>query len=250
MFTGENSPMHTKYILIIASVVLAGCNPSTSMASGDFELLGDACKALGNAEKRKQCLVVLEKMRGESKAPSADSSKPQKPQATRVPITFKDVPLGQAGVKAALSEICKQDKSNEPSTYDKTERCEFQKKRNIIWLSYGNLGHTLAVIELGDGDALDSVEIGESKGAMLGLAEILKDKYGPPKKTTNSVENKMGTKFDQDIFVWVDAQGNRITVESIYDKIDQGRVVIESATRVAARGVAEKLLKEVGKSNL
>ena len=85
---------------------------------------------------------------------------------------------------------------------------------------------------------------------MLGLVEILQEKYGAPKKTTNPVENKMGTKFDQDIFVWVDAQGNRITVESIYDKIDQGRIVIESSARVAARGVAEKLLKEAGKSNL
>lgn len=250
MFTGENRPMHTKYILIIASIVLAGCNPSTSMASGDLELLGEACKALGNVEKRKQCLVVLERMRGESKA-SADSNKPQKePQETRVPITFKDVPLGQTGVKAALSEICRQDKSNKRSTYDKTDPCDYQEKRNLVWLSYGNLGHSLAVIELGNGDALDSVQISESKGAMLGLAEILREKYGPPKKTTNSVENKMGTKFDQDIFVWDDAQGNRITVESIYDKIDQGRVLIESAARVAARGVAEKLLKEVGKSNL
>lgn len=158
--------------------------------------------------------------------------------------------MGQVGAKAALTEICKQDKSNQPSTYNKKDSCEYQEKRNIIWLSYGNLGHSLAVIELGDGESIDSVEIKESKGEMLGLAEILQEKYGLPKKTTNSVENKMGTKFDQEIFVWVDAHGNRITVESIYDKIDQGRVVIESAARVAARGIAEKVVKEVGKSNL
>ena len=241
--------MNTKYILVVlASVILAGCNPNASMASGDLELLGDACRALGNAEKRKQCLVVLERMRGESKA-SVDSGKPAKPQATHVPITFKDVPLGQAGVKTALSEICRQDQLNKRD-WHKTEPCDYQEKQNLIWLSYGNLGRSLAVIELGEGEALDSVEISGSKGAMLGLAEILREKYGAPKKTTNSVENNMGTKFDQDIFVWVDAQGNRITVESIYDKIDQGRVIIESATRVAARGVAEKLSKEVGKYNL
>lgn len=170
--------------------------------------------------------------------------------ATRELITFKDVPLGQSGVKTLLSEICKQDASNKPSSYSKQDRCDYQEKRNIIWLSYGNLGHTLAVIELGDGDSLDSVEITESKGAMLGLVDVLQEKYGKPKKTINSVENKMGTKFDQEIFVWLDAKGNRITVESIYDKVNQGRVVIESSARVSARGAAEKLLKEVGKSNL
>lgn len=241
--------MNTKKILTIAALLLSGCNTNTSAASGDLEILGEACKALGNAEKRKQCLSALERIRGESK-PTLQTTKPAGPQATRELITFKDVPLGKAEAKSALSEICRQDASNKPNSYDKKDRCEYQEKRNIIWLSYGNLGHSLAVIELGEGESLESVEIKESKGAMLGLVEILQEKYGAPRKTTNSVENKMGTKFDQEIFVWVDAQGNRITVESIYDKIDQGRVVIESSARVAARGVAEKLLKEVGKSNL
>lgn len=241
--------MKSKNILIIATLLLLGCNTGTSAASGDLEFFGEACKALGNAEKRKQCLSALERMRGESKA-APQSTKPAGPQATRELITFKDVPLGQTGVKTALSEICRLDKSNKRESWNKTEPCDYQEKQNIIWLSYGNLGQSLAVIELGEGESLESVEIEESKGAMLGLVEILQEKYGAPKKTTNPVENKMGTKFDQEIFVWVDAQGNRITVESIYDKIDQGRIVIESSTRVAARGVAEKLLKEAGKSNL
>lgn len=235
--------------LVAASIFLAACNPSSALSGSDFELFGEACNSLKSQEKRKQCQVALEKLKGESKT-APDSQKVAKPQEPRAPINFKDIPLGQAGAKAALTEICKQDKSNQSSTYDKKDRCEYQDKRNIIWLSYGNLGHSLAVIDLGDGESLDSVEIKESKGAMLGLAEILQEKYGLPKKTTSSVENKMGTKFDQEIFVWVDTQGNRITVESIYDKIDQGRVVIESAARVAARGIAEKVVKEVGKSNL
>ena len=241
--------MDIKNILIIATLLLSGCNPSNSAASADTEILGEACKALGNAEKRKQCLSALERIRGESKSPP-QAIKSAGSQATRELITFKDIPLGKAEVKTALSEICRQDASNKPNEYNKKDRCEYQEKRNVVWLSYGNLRHTLAVIELGEGEALESVEIKESKGAMLGLVEILQEKYGAPKKTTNPVENKMGTKFDQDIFVWVDAQGNRITVESIYDKIDQGRIVIESSARVAARGVAEKLLKEAGKSNL
>ena len=243
--------------LIVASIFLSACNPSSALSGNDFELLGEACASLKSQEKRKLCQVTLEKLKGESKT-APDLKKIAKSLETKIPINFKDVPLGQAGAKSALTEICKQDKSNQRSTYDnnqrstddKKDRCEYQEKLNIIWLSYGNLRHSLAVIELGDGESLDSVELKESKGAMLGLAEILQEKYGPPKKTTNSLENKMGTKFDQDIFVWVDAQGNRITVESIYDKVDQGRVTIESAGRVAARGIAEKVVKEIGKSNL
>lgn len=241
--------MRIKSILIIATLLLSGCDTSTSVANGDLEILGEACNALGNAEKRKQCMSALERIRGESKS-TLQATKPAIPQATRELITFKDVPLGKAGVKTALAEICRQDVSNKPNSYDKKDRCDYQERPNFIWLSYGNLGDSLAVIELGEGESLESVEIKGSKGAMFGLAEILQEKYGPPKKTTNSVENKMGTKFDQDIFVWVDSQGNRITVESIYDKIDEGRVVIESSARVAARGAAGKLLKEVGKSNL
>jgi hypothetical protein len=241
--------MKTILGLIVTSIFLTACNPSSALSGSDFELFGEACNSLKSQEKRKQCQVALENLKGESKA-APDSKKTAKPQETRIPINFKDIPLGQAGAKAALTEICKQDKNNQPSTYDKRDRCEYQDKQNIIRLSYGNLGHSLAVIELGDGESLDSVEFKESKAAMLGLVEILQEKYGPPKKTTNSVENKMGTKFDQEIFVWVDTQGNRITVDSIYDKIDEGRVVIESAARVTARGIAEKVVKEVGKSNL
>lgn len=243
--------MNTKRIpiLIIAALLMSGCDTSISAASGDLEILGEACKTLANADKRKLCLSALERIRGESKS-TPQATKHAGLQATRELITFKDVPLGKAGVKAALRDICRLDKSNKRETWDNTEPCVFQGNRNVIWLSYGNLDHSLARIELGEGESLELVEIKESKGAMLGLVEILQEKYGAPRKTTNSVENKMGTKFDQDIFVWVDAQGNRIVVESIYDKIDHGRVIIESSARVAARGVAEKLLKEVSKSNL
>lgn len=43
---------------------------------------------------------------------------------------------------------------------------------------------------------------------------------------------------------------SRITVESIYSKVNGGRVAIESASSVAAQIAAEKLLKEAAKSNL
>jgi hypothetical protein len=64
------------------------------------------------------------------------------------------------------------------------------------------------------------------------------------------VENGMGTKFDQEIFIWVVSHGNRITVKSIHSRIDKGRVLIESAARVAERKTLEKNVKEIGKLNL
>lgn len=49
--------MDIKNILIIATLLLSGCNPSNSAASADTEILGEACKALGNAEKTQAMLV-------------------------------------------------------------------------------------------------------------------------------------------------------------------------------------------------
>lgn len=234
---------------IVACIFLSACNPSNALSTNDFDLFGEACTSLKILGKRTQCLATLENLKKDSKYIS-DSKKLAKSQETKIPIMFKDIPLGKTGSKTALVEICKQNKSNQPSKYDKKDHCEYRDEKNYIWLSYGNLGESIATIELGDNESLDSVEIKERKILILGLAEILQEKYGLPKKSINSVENKMGTKFDQEILVWVDDQGNRITVESIYDKIDQGRITIESAARIAARGVTEKAAIEVRKSNL
>jgi hypothetical protein len=60
----------------------------------------------------------------------------------------------------------------------------------------------------------------------------------------------LGEKFDKDIFTWTDNRGSRITVESIYSQVDRGRIVIDSASSVAAKKAAEKLLLEASKENL
>ena len=195
--------LHT--ILIGASLLVVSA-PSSSFSTTDFDVLAEACNSLKAQEKRKQCQTSLEKAKGESKP--SDFKSTSKPQITSTPINFKEISLGRSGVKENLTELCKLHKSNQQSSYDKKDRCEFLDKRNIIWLSYGNLGSVLAVIDVGEGDTLDSIEITAGKSAMLELAAILQEKYGAPKRTTNSVENKMGTKFEQEIFVWVDAQGN------------------------------------------
>lgn len=62
--------MKTIQRLVVVSVFLAGCNSSNALTGNDFELFGEACNSLKNQEKRKQCQVALEKLKGESKIAS------------------------------------------------------------------------------------------------------------------------------------------------------------------------------------
>lgn len=235
-------------VLLVVCGLVASCDASTGLTAADLELFKEGCDAIKSNARRVQCLAALERARGEGKPKASSTAGAGNTSQTREIISFKDVQLGQPGVKTALTEICRQDKSNE-SSYE-PNRCDFPKRRGLIWLSYGNLEHSLANIEIGDDDALQSVEIGESKASLLGLVETLRERYGQPKKTVLTVENKMGTKFENEVFVWTDSRGNMITVETIYDKVDRGRVTIESASRVLLRGAAEKAAKEMNKSRL
>lgn len=171
------------------------------------------------------------------------------PQKTKEPISFKGIPLGEPGSIDALKQLCLANKSNN-SEYSDKSACSFEKEKTLIWLTYGILGDCLAWITLSNDGALVKIEIEGDKQNILALAETLTDKYGKPTKNKDQVENGFGTKFDKEIFIWEDSQGSRITVESIYSKVDKGRVVIESASSVAAQIAAEKLLKEAAKSNL
>jgi hypothetical protein len=159
-------------------------------------------------------------------------------------ISFKGVPLDQPGVKDAVKKICQENQSN------KDDSCSFKKRREMIWLSYGVLSDKLAWVTLGKDDSLVEIEIEGSKGEMLAQVETLSAKYGKPAKTTEQVTNGFGTKFDKEIFSWTDSRGSRITVESIYAKANEGRIVIDSASSVEAKKSAEKSLIKAGKENL
>ena len=159
-------------------------------------------------------------------------------------ISFKGVPLDTPGVKDAVKKICQESQSN------KDDSCSFKERRELMWLSYGVLSHKLAWLTLGKDDSLVEIEISGSKGEMLTQVETLTAKYGKPAKTTEQVANGFGTKFDKEIFTWTDSRGSRITVESIYGKVDEGRIVIDSASSVEAKKTAEKSLIKAGKENL
>jgi hypothetical protein len=131
-----------------------------------------------------------------------------------------------------------------------TPDCSFKKGMNNKWFSYGFLSERPAWISIGVNDSLVEIEIMGSKEEMLGQVETLVAKYGKPSRAIQQVTNGFGTKFDKEIFTWTDSRGSQITVESVYGKVDEGRIIIESASTVAAKKAAEKSLIEVGKENL
>jgi len=165
------------------------------------------------------------------------------------PITFKNIPFDQPNVKDALQKICQEEKVS----YDlnsKIDRCKFKDKVPIFIVNYGALTDATAIFELSEQDALLSVQMSGSKSEMLAQATLLTEKYGKPSKTTEQVTNGFGTKFDQEIFTWTDRSGTRIVIESIYTKVDQGRLTIDSATAVKTKASAEKAGLEAAKNRL
>ena len=159
-------------------------------------------------------------------------------------ISFKGVPLDQPNAKDAIKKICQEDKSN------KDDSCALNKSRELLWLSYGLQSHALAWVRFGKDASLVEVEIDGSKGEMVTQVETLTAKYGKPTKATEQVTNGLGTKFDKEVFTWIDGRGSRIKVESIYNKIDEGRLVIDSASSVTAKKAAEKAAITAGKEKL
>lgn len=163
-------------------------------------------------------------------------------------ITFRDIELGVDGVKEKIAEICKEDKAN---TRDKEKTCNLEKDRELMWLTYGNLQHTLAWVSIGKNGSLEQVEFnGEATVSLLGLAELLSEKYGKPHKETTSVSNRIGNKFDKHTFTWIDKKGNAIIIDSLHEKVGEGRALILSGERLKAMNIINKVITESQKSKL
>lgn len=199
----------------------------------------------GNAESRAQ-----------EKSSSSVEQSPQKqlPNKTNQTISFKGIPLGKPGIKDALQKMCIGKKFNTIQ-----DRCSFAEEKSMMLLDYETMVDAIALVTLSSDKALIKVVIDGSTQEMLTLAKALEKKYGKPLKENTTVKKEIGiqsdkgafvlkevkeAQLDKEIFIWVDDQGSRITVESIYSDYDKGGVVIESSSLVAAQGSAEKRAKE------
>ncbi|OGS94058.1 MAG: hypothetical protein A3H31_03075 [Gallionellales bacterium RIFCSPLOWO2_02_FULL_57_47] len=201
----------------------------------------------------------------ESQAQKKGSSSVEQPpqmqlsNKTTQTISFKGIPLGKPGVKNALQKICMGKKFNSMK-----DRCSFTDEKSMILLDYESLVDAIALVTLSSDKALIKVVIDGSTQEMLALAKALEKKYGKPLKQNAIVKKAIGTQLDQgtfglkevegfqldkETFIWVDNQGSRITVESIYSDYDKGGVAIESSASVAAQDSAEKSAIEPGKPN-
>ena len=190
----------------------------------------------GNAESQAQ----------KKSGPSAEQPlQKQLPNKAKGAISFKGIPLGKPGVKKALQKMC-MEKKFDPNF----DRCSFNDIKTEVLLNYENLVDSFAFITLGSDETLIKVEINGSTPDMLALAKALETKYGEPLKEHTIVKNAIGTQQDKDTFVWVDDQGSRITIESIFYDYNKGGVVIESASSIAAQDAAVKKAKEAEKSKL
>lgn len=169
-------------------------------------------------------------------------------------ITFKNIPLGQSESKQVLDDLCRENKSNLETNpvFDKLlgKPCSMEGNWIVFSVDYGNLHNQPAVFKLDANGAIYQIQIEDFKNNILSLAEVLETKYGKPLKSNQSVENKLGTKFDKSVFIWSDAKGNRITIESVYENINNGRVVLDSAANVNSNTQLRKQIKEVEKNNL
>ena len=66
-------------------------------------------------------------------------------------------------------------------------------------------------------------------------------KFGVPKVTNDKVRNGYGTEFNLQSIDWVDQKGNRLTVYNRFSKVDEGVIILKSASQIKAEKEASKL---------
>ena len=66
-------------------------------------------------------------------------------------------------------------------------------------------------------------------------------KFGVPKVTNDKVRNGYGTEFNLQSIVWNDQKGNSLTVYNRFSKVDEGVIILKSASQIKAEKEARKL---------
>lgn len=258
-----------KYVLFFITAFLA--NYAANAADIDNSLVG--CNTIKSIAKKKQCIEKA--TRSESKSSSEQHQNPA--GVTTETITLKGVPFDKPDSRDALLQICNDLPYNRPSTYSpegecvfdaslrmicntmkrtnpdayaKSKDCVHEKTELTFRIEYGSLPEDLAWTTLNKEGSLLKFEMTSSKEQILRLVELIAEKYGKPLVIDKKVENKFGTKFDNQIFIWVDPQGTQLTVESMHEKINEGRVLIESASFIQKRNAKVEQNREVEKSRL
>lgn len=155
-------------------------------------------------------------------------------------ITLQGTPFDIPNSKDDIIKKCLSSVSNlVPEFIKRHSLCEessfrVREEHTTIYLAtYGNIriddNHVLQATIDRRNDSLVQVFVRGSTIEMLGLASLLSDKYGKPLVKTTFVQNQLGREFEKKTFEWSDHLGTQITVESIFDKINDGALFIKSA---------------------
>lgn len=247
-----------RFLLLAVSVfylapMLVQAQPAAqlSVASAqDLELLREACQALRQPSRRNDCIAVLARQ-PLSKSTAATAAGVVRRANEEIKLRWMSFDSGD--VRDALREICVDPGSvYKKEDLDKSEIwCKFDKRGRMSMprFAYGNLTSVGQATVNADG-SLVTFEATGSQSEMLQLAALLEEKYGQPQREEAQIENRLGQKFAQQIYRWIDSKGTVITIHSIYDKIDSGQMMIASASAIQTIETIQKLQKEVNKGRL
>ena len=171
-------------------------------------------------------------------------------------ISFKGILLGKPNATSSLMKLCVEEKlETDCSTSNKFIRTTFGKlERNWdkpLDSFEGYYGKVHATFVLNNQDEIDSINLFSVKtSSILETIPLLEEKYGTPESTTQPVQNRFGSKFENKYFKWKDAQGNTLQIWSIDEKLDEGLVIFNSAAKEARTTEEEKKSEKTAKSNL
>jgi len=248
----EQKMIRYSLLIVITSIFGSGCEAQQapiSLAPDEQAVLREGCLLIKSAPRQAKCNASVDRL-----SLVVGSRAKSTPSTVKDDVSLRSIQFDSGDVREALRKICIEPRG--PYKGDELEKstiwCNFDKngRLSIPSFAYGNLDSSLANITVDEAGAMQRFEASASKGEMVALAVLLQEKYGPPKVETNEVENKVGAKFTQQVSRWIDKRGTVITVYSIYDKIDAGRVTIESASLVRTIEAVQKIKKEIDKGKL
>ena len=97
----------------------------------------------------------------------------------------------------------------------------------------------LAHLQCGFGNS--SIETSSNEIIYNTLKQGFTKKFGVPKVTNDKVRNGYGTEFNLQSIVWNDQKGNSLTVYNRFSKVDEGVIILKSASQIKAEKEASKL---------
>lgn len=219
----------------------------------DIQILQSACAKLPPG-KIAICNEALRRMNAGQVPKQAQGPQSKQQGNAKELITLRGIGLDGPDVRGDLEEMCLTPSRSHYTAEELRKSqiwCRFNERGEISMPSfdYGNLkGVSMALVS--KAGALIRFEAYGSKGEMLRLAEILEEKYGRPLVAEAQVANGIGTRFEKKTFLWMDAAGNSLSVETLHDKIDRGRILIESADYQKASAILDRARKDIAKERL